>query len=149
MVVFITPALTTDYNTVWCSYLIIFFQCQLGSYRSSKYGILDISVQIWLLKMSKVMSFHSKISMHLVQLSGNGKMACNLVWQYQWFCFLYIYISFNSSLDWVWSYIHNWKSYSYEQVNATPPVTETPLPGFNIGSLQDFMLLYCSNTSLE
>jgi len=44
----------------------------------------------------------------------------------------YIHISFNISLDWVWSYIHSWKSYSYGHVN------ETPLPGFNMGSLQNF-----------
>jgi hypothetical protein len=50
---------------------------------------------------------------------------------------------FNSSLDWVWSYIHSWKSYSYGHIN------ETPLPGFNLGFLHDFMLSYFSNTYLE
>ena len=50
MVIFITPALTTDHN------MMLVFDC-----------ILPMSTQEL---MSKVMSFHSKISMHLVQLSG-------------------------------------------------------------------------------
>ena len=41
--------------------------------------------------------------------------------------FMYIF-SFNSSLDWVWSYIHSWKLYTYRHTN------EMLLPGFNMGS---------------
>jgi hypothetical protein len=76
-------------------------------------------------------------------------MACNLVYVTISMILLLIYIfSFNSSLDWVWSYIHSWKSYSYGHVNETPPVTETPLPGFNMGSLQDFYAFYTVVTLL-
>jgi hypothetical protein len=33
-----------------------------------------------------------------------------------------------------------WEYYSYGCVNETPPVIETPLPGFNTDSLLDFYI---------
>jgi hypothetical protein len=131
------PLTTIWYNmiTIQCSYLIVFLRCQLGIYRSSKYGILDIYVQIWW-KMTKLCPFTAKYPCIWYNwvVSGNIKMVCNLVWQTNDFASYYLlFISLNSSLDWVWSYIHSWESYSYGHINEQPPVTEIPLPGFNMG----------------
>ena len=114
-------------TTIWCLYLIVFFRCQLGSYRSSKFG-----------KMSKVMSFHRKISIHLVQLSGkNGK------WLVQWFCILCIF--FHLTAVWTGS------GATFTAGNYTP--ADTPMKCRCLALIwvpfRTFILLYCSNTSLE
>jgi len=145
------PLTTIWYNmiTIQCSYLIVFLRCQLGIYRSSKYGILDIYVQIWW-KMTKLCPFTAKYPCIWYNwvVSGNIKMVCNLVWQYQWFCFLLFIIYFieqqfglglelHSQLGIIQLWTHQWTTPSHWNTSAW----------LQHGS-RTFILLYCSNTSL-